>query len=405
MVELEISLLNWMGQDLDEFRLLLNQFEEKNHCQVRVRVLGWETVYSDLVNFALHEEGPDISEVGTTWISSLLGMRVLRPFTNHEVTALRGSSPFLHSAWQTCLGSGSNQVWAIPRLVDMRAIYYRRNLLEKAGVDEHTAFLSHQQFIQTLKRLQESGVENPIVFPTRNIISPSIHFLASWIWSAGGHILSEDGKSCLLNSQESRAGIRAHLELGQYLSPVVRNLDPYQADDFFWNGDAAVALTFRTPILSHLESSVGQQLMPHIGAAPVLDNTFIGGTNHVVWKHVPPAKERLVLKLLQFFSDSQSQGLISKSCGLFPPREERLTVEPFTDPFYDKILAGIRSGRSFRPVRGWGKLEDLLLYTLSRLWETVMSESHVDLTKIVTQRTEDLKRRIDSILKSYHREF
>jgi multiple sugar transport system substrate-binding protein len=404
MTELEISLFAWPNQDLDRFQSLLNQFEEEKRCQVRVRVLPWETGYADLINFALHGEGPDISEVGTTWIPSLLAMNVLRPFTHQEVAALGGSSAFLPSAWQTCLVPGDNRVWAIPRLADVRAVYYRRDFLEKAAVDEHTAFLTHQQFIRTLERLQEIGIENPIIIPTHNIIHPSLHYLASWIWAAGGRILSEDGKHCLLNSQESQAGIRAHLELSQYLSPTVRGLDPYQSDDFFWDGGAAVTLTLRTPILSRLEPVAGEHLIPLIGAVPVLGNSFIGGSNHVVWKHVPPAKERFVLELLQFLSDSRAQGLIGEACGLFPPREDRLNAEPFTDPFYNNVIPGLRAGRSFPSTSAWGKVENLLLYTLSRLWETTISEPQVDLTEVVAVRTEDLTRRIDMILQSYHRE-
>jgi len=86
---------------------------------------------------------------------------------------------------------------------------------------------------------------------------------------------------------------------------------------------------------------------------------------------------------------------------LFPAREDLLTTEPFTDPFYNHLIPGLQSGRSFHSSPAWGKVEDLLLYTLSRLWEIVTTESQIDLPGIVEQRTEDLKSRVELILESY----
>jgi len=401
MVELELSIMNWRGQDLDELRSLLDQFEAENNCQVRVRVLSWERGYSDLVNFALHQEGPDVFEVGTTWCAALAGMNVLRSFTPREVIALGGSTAFLPTSWQTCLLPGDDRVWAIPRLADIRILFYRRDLFEKAGVDEQNAFRTHQQIMQSLERLRQSGVENPIVFPTVDILQPSLHILASWIWGMGGHILSPDGKKCLINSSKTQAGIRAHLELSRYLSPAVRGLDPYQAEDVFWKGNAAIAITLRSPIYSRLELLAGGDLMPHIGAAPILDNSFVGGTNYAVWKHVPPAKESLAVELVHFLSSPKAQSITSKSSGLFPPSEDLLAAEPFTDPFYVSLIKGMRSGRTFRSTSAWGTVEDQLLYMLARFWEAILSDPQIDVADIVAKRTESVKRRLDLILESY----
>jgi len=49
------------------------------------------------------------------------------------------------------------RVRMIPWLAALQIMYYRRDLLKNAGVDEKTAFLSPAQLVQTLKRLRAGG--------------------------------------------------------------------------------------------------------------------------------------------------------------------------------------------------------------------------------------------------------
>ena len=52
-----------------------------------------------------------------------------------ELNVLGGSAAFLPSSWQSSIVLGEKEVCAVPWLADTRLIYYRRDLLDKAGVD------------------------------------------------------------------------------------------------------------------------------------------------------------------------------------------------------------------------------------------------------------------------------
>jgi multiple sugar transport system substrate-binding protein len=139
MEELELSIMARGRDPAGDLQPFLDQFAALYRCRVRVKVLPWETAWADLVKVALYSSGPDVSEVGMNWVGNLVAMDSLRPFHMAELDAVGGASAFLESAWKSGWMMGDKRLWAVPWLADTRVIYYRRDLLERAGVDETTA--------------------------------------------------------------------------------------------------------------------------------------------------------------------------------------------------------------------------------------------------------------------------
>ena len=83
--EIEISI---MASSAEGLQPLLDRFEAQENIRVRVRLLAWDTAWSDLVKFGLYGDGPDVSEVGSTWLGDLVAMNALRPFADYEVAGL-----------------------------------------------------------------------------------------------------------------------------------------------------------------------------------------------------------------------------------------------------------------------------------------------------------------------------
>src|SRR5258706_371407 len=62
--ELELSI---MADCTAGIQPLLDQFESESGMRVRLRLLAWDTAWSDLVRVARCGDGPDRSEVGGAW--------------------------------------------------------------------------------------------------------------------------------------------------------------------------------------------------------------------------------------------------------------------------------------------------------------------------------------------------
>src|SRR3989304_4105474 len=112
---------------------LLDQFETERQVHVRLRLLTWDIAWSDLVKVALYGDGPDVSEIGSTWLGDLVAMNALRPFAEQELAALGKPSDFLPSAWNGGRAATQAQTRGPPWFTGARLLFYRRHLLERAG--------------------------------------------------------------------------------------------------------------------------------------------------------------------------------------------------------------------------------------------------------------------------------
>jgi multiple sugar transport system substrate-binding protein len=394
MEELKLSIMSHGYDPAGDLRQVLEPFEAEHQCRVHVTVFPWERAWSELVRVALHQTDVHVSEIGANWVGNLVDMNALRPFQETELAATGGAPAFLPAAWHSATLVGDEQVWAVPWLADTRLVYYRRDLLREAGVDEATAFQAPDQFAQTLDRLQASGVAMPWVVPTKSA-RRTLHNLASWVWRQGGGFVSADGTCTLLNEPETRAGVHAYLKLHRYLAPAARGLSSRQSDGLFQ--EEAPAVTISGPWL-FLLPQVQEQAIPNIGLALPPGPPFVGGSNLVIWRHTL-RHERLAVELVRFLTSYEAQAAYCQYAGLLPVRLDVLASSPFVDqPRHQVMARGLKSGRSFPALSTWGLVEDWLTAALARLWEDLLADPHLDLEVAIAERFKRLADRLDPVL-------
>lgn len=373
-------------------RALLDEFEAQHHIHVRLRLLSWDSAWSALIKVALYNDGPDISEIGSTWLGDLVTMNSLDAIGERELEALGRASAFLPSAWQGAKLAGQAQVWAIPWVTGARLLFFRRNLLEQAGVDQDTAFENAERFHQTLTCLKERGIAVPWTVPT-GLTHTSLLNVASWVWGAGGDFITADGKRTLFSQAEARAGLSAYFGLGRFLAPSVRHLNGLEPDEqFLKNPDTAITMSG-----PWLYREVNAELQGQIGAALPPGPAFVGGSHLVIWKHT--AKHEAALELVQFLMQPHAQITHSQNVGLLPSRLDALASPAFsTNPIYQVDIRGLQTGHSFPGTRSWGLMEDRLTNELSGLWEQALSNPELDLDAAIAKRMVPLATRLDLVL-------
>lgn len=371
---------------------LLDQFEAEHRIHARLRLLSWDSAWSDLIKVALYSDGPDVSEIGTTWLGDLVAMNAVRAFNNHEIISLGGAPAFLPAIWQGTRLVGQPEVWAIPWFVGVRLLFYRRHLLQRAGIDEGTAFQTADGLDNTLRRLQASGVAVPWTVPT-GLTHTTLLNVTSWVWGAGGDFITPDGKRTLFSQPPAFAGLGTYFALGRFLAPSVRRLNGLQPDDQFLHHDST-AITMSGPwIFNRVEGEFTAQL----GVALPPGASFVGGSHLVVWKH--SAHPEAALKLIQFLCRRHAQVTYCQKIGLIPTTLEALAIPPYsTDPLWQLAIQGVKTGRSFPVTRSWGLMEDRLTNALHALWTEVLNTPDLNLQAAVVKRFEPLAQRLDLVL-------
>lgn len=371
-------------------RSALQAFEAKHNIHVRITVLPLADQWSRIVQMALYKEGPDVSSVGSTWISDLVRMNAIRPFQAEEVSVLGGEESFLPASWRSAnltASDGTQTVWGAPWFVDTRIICYRRDLLEQAQIDPATAFATCDTFETTLRCLQEAGVETPFVFPTRGESWINLHSLSSWIWGAGGNYLSPDANSILFNEPPARDGLKRFFRLGRYLSQQARFLDDTTSNFLFTHGLAAVTLGgYWIPLY------VEPDLQDVVECAPPPGIPFIGGHHLVVWNY--SRKQSAAFKLVEFLAGPEVPDSLFPTYGI-PARQTVLAEAPTmkTHP-YNIIVPTLHKGESFPASQTWGSIEKRLVDVLPLIWKDVLAEPDPDLDAILDQHLTPLARRL-----------
>jgi len=156
--QITLSVMQQLVGDVEDVLLpLLDQFEAETHIHVNLQVLDWSNGMDTLLQTAIHGEGPDVSEIGTTWVSSFVAMNSLQSFQPTDQRIIGSEAEFLPGPWKTCIVEAGDQMWAITWMVGMRVLFYRRDLFEKAGLNPQTAFQSYEEFHRSLEILQKNG--------------------------------------------------------------------------------------------------------------------------------------------------------------------------------------------------------------------------------------------------------
>ncbi len=280
-------------------------------------------------------------------------------------------------------------------MADTRLIYYRRDLLAKAGISEAGAFASHAAMKNTLQKLVDYGVPMPFVIPT-TANRMAVQSLASLVWGVGGDFISQDGKSTLLNLPQTRAGFYQYFELGKYLLPAAQNTIDTQSDAMYRLNDAAV--TISGPWLLR-DPDTDSQVIKNSGITFPPGVPFVGGTNLVIWKHSHHPHE--AVGLIRFLTSQQEQSFYSHSVGLLPVRQDVLSApENANDLLYKALSLGFQRGRSFRMFHLWGLVEDRLTTAIGAIWQDLLSHPESDLKSVVDARLSGLARQLDLVLSS-----
>src|SRR5689334_17619881 len=111
MREIEYSTLFWDRTFAELVEPGFNrEFETGQGLKLKRTPMSWDTGWDELLRAALNGSGPDVSEVGTTWLGSLNDMQALKPLNAAQVNSLGGAQTFVPAIWQACVSKEDNQV-------------------------------------------------------------------------------------------------------------------------------------------------------------------------------------------------------------------------------------------------------------------------------------------------------
>jgi multiple sugar transport system substrate-binding protein len=404
MEEIELSVMIHTPGTEKAMKSLLDEFAARHAIRVNLTCLDWVTARAELNKAALYHHGPDISEVGSTWVPDLISMDVISPLLPHEIGETGKGNDFVPATWSTAQMPEDTIPKALPWHAETYIIHYRKDLLEKAGLNPAKAFSSHAAIEATAAKLAKTGIPVPLELTLQTDRYGTLHALASWVWANKGEFLSADSKRLLLDQPQALQALRAYFGLLQYASPEGRQAMLEKTDTpLFHQGLSAI--TFGTIRLAspewvemaEPEEKAHKRIKENWGWAPLPQPCFVGGSNLVIWKH--SRKKDSAIKLLNFLTEAQTLKLSSAAMATLPPRISALQSQTYAeDPMLKVMSQAIQSGRTYPPLKLWGLVEDKIVAGLLNIGAQVLESPPADAQKIIEREVANICHRVSLIL-------
>lgn len=368
--------------DQDLLDVLRPYTDQNQHITINVTVLDWGSAWTKITTAVTSGEGPDVLQLGTTWVPAIAAMGGLMPLAD-RVGEIGGKDAFFPASWNTTGILGETEVYAVPWFVDARAVLYRTDVFAKAGVDPAAAFANWENFKQALKEINNTDIDGKQVkaigFPGKNDWNVA-HNVIPWVWAAGGDALSPDASRPVINSSAALDGLMYYTSLAAEgmvpLEALEKNTAEVEA--MYTNGDFAVMISgpwmvarYRTPPdrggNSDTVTAQNYAVAP-IPAGPTGTYTFFGGSNLAVFGDTDAPEE--AWGLIKHLETPAGQLAYSQISGMLPA-QKAVFDDPFfaSDPAYNQFRKAAEYGRSYPPIPQWGAVEAVLNRHFGIIWD------------------------------------
>lgn len=389
---------------------------KKQHPEIKINVvaLDWGSAWQKITAAATSGTGPDIVQLGSTWVSMVDSMGALSDLTQH-VKQISPNSVFVPSMLTMMGVHGSNKVSALPWIVDVRAMFYRTDVFRKLGLTAKNLD-TWESFEATLAKIKKANLNiNGVNVAPLGITGKNdwnvVHSLSPWIWAGGGDYFTPDYKKANLLASDASKGVSYYIGLTSkgYVPIACLEKNSYQLGSEFDNG--AYAICFDGPF--HLKTLTTPSERGGAADLPVAKNfsiapypkgplgrfTYGGGSFLAVFKYSKNQKEAWeVIKYLS--TNPEAQVAYAKLTGFIPASKEALKDPYFrADPQRNVFVESLSFAKTYPNIAYWGSLE---MTTLPRrfglMWSDVLNDIHSLTYLKIKKQMETADQEINSIL-------
>jgi multiple sugar transport system substrate-binding protein len=354
-------------QPKEDMEASLQPFTAKTGIKVNVEVVDWGVQLDRIRNAAVSGEGPDITQAGTTQVPFFAALGGFQDLTD-RAGDIGGAGAYADGVWKTTQVVGQDGTWAIPWFTEARSIYYRKDILQKAGVDPATAFKDWDSFRATLQTIKDKvpGIQ-PFGTPGKKAFD-LVHHVMPFVWDAGGAELTDDNSKSAINSPQAVTGVEffANLVKDGLADKSQLERDGTQVENQFKGGKIAVWIggpwvlpsAQRTDDTNWVPAARKNVALAPMPAGPNGDAfTFVGGSDLMMFKSTKHPNE--AWEVMKFLSQDQVQTDYAKLLGMFPARvEPQKTYGESNGANYSAVYDAIQQGRTYSPIPQWAEIEN-----------------------------------------------
>lgn len=205
-----------MGSEGENVGRLINEFEAENPgILVDLQVIPWGSAHDKLLTAYAGDATPDVCQLGNTWIPELQAMEALCPLDSLiSTSSVINSNNYFSGIWETNCVNG--KVYGIPWYVETRALFYRKDLLNAAGMNHPPR--NWDELLRAAKLLSEytSKISGKRSYGIYLPVNPGLEWVEIFFaWQNGGSILKDDDCYSNVTSPEDIEAFKYYLKFFQ----------------------------------------------------------------------------------------------------------------------------------------------------------------------------------------------
>jgi len=207
----EITLWHgWTGADNTEMlQKAIARFNRENpEIKVVPTALPWDEFFSKWVVSAAAGNPPDVGLYHTSEIPQFAELGILLPLEDLQKKVGISWEGIPQTSRELCTYKGT--LYAIPVDVHPLALYYHRDLAERAGLDVNSPPSTRTELLTWAKKLTIKGEQYGIGMASTGAAPRWTWF--SWLYQNGGRFLNEEGKAAV-DSKESAEALQLLVDL------------------------------------------------------------------------------------------------------------------------------------------------------------------------------------------------
>lgn len=339
--EAPVTVRFWaMGREGEVVQELVRDFErESPGIRVLVQQIPWSAAHEKLLTAFVGRATPDLAQLGNTWIAEFAALDALEPL-DARIAATGGLDPanYFTGIWDTNLIDST--AYGIPWYVDTRLLFYRKDILARAGVDAMpVTWDGWLAAMQAVKRTV--GPENyAILLPVNEWVPPVILGL-----QAGSPLLAQNATRGAFSEPAFRRAFGFYLDLFRTgLAPPLANNEIANIYQEFEKGYFSMLITgpwnlgeFRDRLPPDLQDAWATAPLPGPDGPGV---SLAGGSSLVLFHR--SRHQEAAWRLVEFLSRPEQQIRFSRLSGDLPARLEAwqdssLTGDPRVRAFWEQL--------------------------------------------------------------------
>jgi len=353
--EVRMTVAEYSSKTGPYFEEVKKAFEAANPgITLTFEVVPWDVLLQKLTTDISAGTNADLSIIGTRWLIDFVQQGIAEPLDGYMDDAFKGR--FI----ETFLSPSvlEDKTYGLPIAASARAMYYNKDLLEKAGVANPPA--NWDEVKAAAEKIKALGGENYGFGLQGKEIETDVYFYYG-MWSYGAEILNKDGTSGLSTPGALEAAkLYKSMIDGGLTQPGVTSYAREDVQNLFKQGKVGMMIT--APFLSNQIKEEAPNLkygVTAIPAGPTGARGTYGVTDSVIMFQNSKNKEE-AWKVLDFLFQTEWRAKFTQGEGFLPVNKEEAKMDYYVNNADLAAFTALLPDARFAPIiPGWEEIADI----------------------------------------------